>query len=138
MQYFAGRPDIQFVIRVHPGEVLTHGLSMVEVVRQVLPTVPEHIRLIGPKDKVNTYDLIEVADLGLVYTTTVGLEMAMSGVPVIVQRADPLPRPWFYLSIQIIGWLILNCWGSAGKPESLPPEPGAGRARLAVRLPVLL
>jgi hypothetical protein len=33
---------------------------------------------------VNTYDLIEIADLGLVYTTTVGLEMAMSGVPVIV------------------------------------------------------
>jgi hypothetical protein len=33
---------------------------------------------------VNTYDLVEVADLGLVYTTTVGMEMAMCGVPVIV------------------------------------------------------
>jgi len=84
VQYFAGRPDVQFVIRVHPGEVLTHGRSMAEVVREVLPTLPEHIRLIGPKDKVNTYDLIEVADLGLVYTTTVGLEMAMCGLPVIV------------------------------------------------------
>jgi hypothetical protein len=28
--------------------------------------------------------LIEIADLGIVYTTTVGLEMAMSGVPVVV------------------------------------------------------
>jgi len=84
VQYFAGRPEIQFVIRVHPGEVLTHGLSMVDVVKNVLPVLPEHIRLIGPKDKLNTYDLIEVADLGLVYTTTVGLEMAMSGLPVIV------------------------------------------------------
>jgi len=28
--------------------------------------------------------LIQAADLGLVYTTTVGLEMAMSGLPVIV------------------------------------------------------
>ena len=84
VQYFAGRPDVQFIIRVHPGEVLTHGLSMVDVVKQVLPKLPEHIRLIGPKDKVNTYDLIEVADLGLVYTTTVGMEMAMCGVPVIV------------------------------------------------------
>ena len=27
---------------------------------------------------------MEIADLGLVYTTTVGMEMAMSGVPVIV------------------------------------------------------
>lgn len=84
VQYFAGRPDVQLIVRVHPGEVLTHGLSMADVVRQVLPRLPEHIRLIEPRDKVNTYDLIEVADLGLVYTTTVGLEMAMVGLPVIV------------------------------------------------------
>jgi len=57
---------------------------MAAVVKEVFPHLPEHIRLIGPKEQVNTYDLIEVADLGLVYTTTVGLEMAMSGVPVIV------------------------------------------------------
>jgi hypothetical protein len=84
VQYFAGRPEIQFIVRVHPGEVLTHGLSMVDVVRQVLPKLPAHIRLIGPKDKMNTYDLVDVADLGLVYTTTVGLEMAMNGLPVVV------------------------------------------------------
>jgi len=84
VQYFAGRPEIQLVIRVHPGEVLTHGVSMVDVVHQVLPKLPEHIHLIGPKEKVNTYDLVEVADLGLVYTTTVGMEMAMNGLPVIV------------------------------------------------------
>jgi hypothetical protein len=84
VQYFTGRPDVQLIIRIHPGEVLTHGQSMAEVVRQVLPKPPEHIRLIGPKDKINTYDLIDVADLGLVYTTTVGLEMAMNGLPVIV------------------------------------------------------
>ncbi|MCA1954621.1 MAG: hypothetical protein LDL12_05650 [Anaerolinea sp.] len=84
VQYFIGRPDVQLVIRVHPGEVLTRGQSMVDVVRQVLPRLPEHIHLIKPKDKVNTYDLVEVADLGLVYTTTVGMEMAMAGLPVLV------------------------------------------------------
>lgn len=84
VQYFAGREDVQLVIRVHPGEVLTHGVSMVDVVSHVLPRLPEHIHLIRPEEKVNTYDLIAAADVGLVYTTTVGLEMAMSGVPVIV------------------------------------------------------
>lgn len=84
VQYFAGRPDAQLVIRIHPGEVLVHGQSMNDVVRQVLPRLPEHIRLIGPREKINTYDLIEVADLGLVYTTTVGMEMAMKGIPVLV------------------------------------------------------
>jgi len=84
VQYFTGRPDTQLVIRVHPGEVLTHGQSMVDVVHEVLPRLPENIRLIKPKDEVNTYDLIDVADVGLVYTTTVGMEMAMTGVPVVV------------------------------------------------------
>ncbi len=84
VQYFTGKPDVQLVIRIHPGEVLVHGQSMVDVVRQVMPRLPEHIRLIGPRDPINTYDLIEVADLGLVYTTTVGMEMAMKGIPVIV------------------------------------------------------
>ena len=84
VQYFIGRPEIQLVIRIHPGEVLTHGQSMAEVVREVLPRLPENIHLIRAEDDINTYDLIDVADLGLVYTTTVGLEMAMSGVPVVV------------------------------------------------------
>lgn len=84
VQYFSAKPEVQLVIRIHPGEVLTHGTSMVEVVHEVLPKLPEHIRLIPPKEKVNTYDLVEVADIGLVYTTTVGMEMAMNSVPVVV------------------------------------------------------
>lgn len=84
LQYFAGRPDLQLIIRVHPGEKLIHGQSMVDVINRVLPLLPEHIHVIKPDEQVNTYDLIAAADLGLVYTTTVGLEMAMSGVPVIV------------------------------------------------------
>ncbi len=82
--YFAGRSGVQLVVRVHPGERLTHGPSMLEVVKSALPELPEHIHLVGPLDKVNTYDLMEIASLGLVYTTTTGLEMCMNGLPVIV------------------------------------------------------
>jgi len=78
------REDIQLIIRIHPGEILTRGTSMVEVIHQEFPNLPEHIKLIGPNEKINTYDLIEIADVGLVYTTTVGLEMSMVGIPVIV------------------------------------------------------
>jgi hypothetical protein len=39
---------------------------------------------VPPEAKINTYDLVEVANIGLAYTTTVGLEMAMSGIPVVV------------------------------------------------------
>jgi hypothetical protein len=84
LQYFAGRPEVQLVIRIHPGEKLIHGQSMLDVINRVLPKLPEHIHVIKPEEDVNTYDLIAAANLGLVYTTTVGLEMAMSGIPVIV------------------------------------------------------
>jgi hypothetical protein len=84
VQFFASRPEAQFVIRVHPGEKLVpQAKSMGTVVREALPEIPKHIHLIGALDDVNTYDLIEIADLGLAYTTTVGVETAMNGIPVI-------------------------------------------------------
>jgi hypothetical protein len=82
--YFAKRTDVQLVVRIHPGELITKGPSVADVVQRVLPELPEHIHLVSADAQVNTYDLVEIADLGLVYTTTVGLEMAMSGVPVLV------------------------------------------------------
>ncbi len=84
LQYFTGKPEVQLVIRIHPGEKLIHGQSMQDVINRVLPKLPEHIHVIKPEENVNTYDLIAAANLGLVYTTTVGLEMTMSGIPVIV------------------------------------------------------
>lgn len=85
VRYFTKRPNVQLVIRIHPSEArFTYGMSMAEVVEQTLPTLPENIHLIAAEAPINTYDIVEIADLGVVYTTTIGMEMAMSGVPVIV------------------------------------------------------
>ncbi|MCW5875568.1 MAG: hypothetical protein KIS85_01680 [Anaerolineales bacterium] len=84
LAFFAARPDVQFVLRVHPGERNLSGPSVADLVAAELPQLPESMRVVAAADAVNTYDLIAIADLGLVYTTTVGLEMAMSGLPVIV------------------------------------------------------
>lgn len=84
IRWFLEHPEAQLVIRVHPGELKTHGTSMVDVIEKNFPTLPEHIHIVRPGDKTNTYDLVETADFGIVYTTTVGLEMAMSGLPVAV------------------------------------------------------
>jgi len=85
VRFFASRREVQLVIRVHPGETLVpKAKSMEQVVREALPTLPEHIHVIGAVDQINTYDLIEIAELGLAYTTTVGLETAMNARPVIV------------------------------------------------------
>ena len=65
LQYFAGKPEVQLVIRIHPGEKLIHGQSMLDVINRVLPKLPEHIHVIKPEEDVNTYDLIAAANLGL-------------------------------------------------------------------------
>jgi hypothetical protein len=90
VEFFAHQREVQFVIRIHPGELVTKGPSVADVVQEVLAreeirSLPvNHIHLVPADAKINTYDLVEIADIGLVYTTTVGLEMAMSGIPVIV------------------------------------------------------
>jgi hypothetical protein len=84
VQFFADRPDVQLVIRIHPAETWTIGPSVAEIIHKVLPQLPFHIRLIDATEKINTYDLMEITDLALVYTTTAGLEMATRGIPVLV------------------------------------------------------
>jgi hypothetical protein len=82
--FFANRPDVQLVVRIHPAETWTVGPSVADIIHNLLPELPSHIHLIGSKEKVNTYDLMEIADLALVYTTTAGVEMATRGIPVLV------------------------------------------------------
>jgi hypothetical protein len=84
VRHFAQRDDVQLVVRVHPGELLGAGHPSVEIVQSALPDLPPHVTVVPPESSVNTYDLIELTNLGLVYTTTVGMEMAMNGIPVIV------------------------------------------------------
>jgi len=84
INYFLERDDVQFVIRVHPGEQIGWGPSVYDILSEKFPKLPEHIHLLPAGAQVNTYDLVNTADIGLVFTTTVGMEMAMSGLPVIV------------------------------------------------------
>ncbi len=84
LRNFAQRTQTQLVVRIHPGERYTKGPSVADVIREVMSTLPENIHLVAAGDPINTYDLVDIADIGLVYTTTVGMEMAMSGVPTVV------------------------------------------------------
>jgi hypothetical protein len=84
IRFLADRPEVQVVVRIHPAETWTVGPSVEEIIRTVLPELPSHIHLVGSTEKINTYDLMEIADLALVYTTTAGLEMATRGIPVLV------------------------------------------------------
>ncbi|MFC2025897.1 hypothetical protein ACFLUC_01750 [Chloroflexota bacterium] len=116
---FAQRPDVQFVIRVHPGERYTQGPSIADIVRSTLPATLDHIHLIEAGDPINTYDLIEIANLGLVYTTTVGMEMAMSGVPVLVAGQTHYSQKGF--TLDVFNWedYFITLEKVLGSPDTL-------------------
>jgi hypothetical protein len=84
VRYFVDHPEVQLVVRIHPGESMVVGPSAQDAIMKVLPHPPEHIHILKATDPVNTYDVLEITDLGLVYVTTTGLEMAARGIPVIV------------------------------------------------------
>jgi hypothetical protein len=81
----AGQEDSVLVVRVHPAESRWGTAQPVEAeLRKRLGKLPRSVVLIRPEDPVSSYGLLEGSDLVLCYTTTVGLEAAVRGIPVAV------------------------------------------------------
>ena len=125
LRFFARHPQVQVVVRVHPGEsqLAPGGTSMLDVVSQTFPNLPENIKVVPPDADINSYDLVEMAQVGLVYTTTLGLEMAMDGLPVIVAgRVHYRGRGFTYDPPSWEAYFRLLEQAVAA-PESLRPQP---------------
>ena len=89
----ARRPEHDLVIRCHPclagksGSGIAAGqIAWFRALRERLPV---NARLIAPEDPLSTYDLVDAADVGITYVSTVGLEMFATGKPVVT--SPPLP-----------------------------------------------
>jgi hypothetical protein len=83
IRWFALHPDKQLIIKVHPAEaVIGTRQPFAAIIQKEFPVLPLNIRLIGPDEKVNSWSILKVTDLGLVHTSTVGMELALARVPV--------------------------------------------------------
>lgn len=93
IRYAEDHPAIDLVIRVHPaelamttkreGEAATTRDPFVPTIREGWPDLPANVRLVAPEDPVSSYDLLRLADVALVYVTSVGMEAAAMGIPVV-------------------------------------------------------
>lgn len=83
LEYFDGR-DVALVVKTHPAESV-HGTnqSIATWIEERHGPLPSNVTLLGPDTDVDTYELLEDVDLGVVYNSTVGLEMAYRGMPVV-------------------------------------------------------
>ena len=82
------RPEDDVVLRVHPAETRQWGKQTREPVEAYLaqhhPALPANLLVIGSEDPRRSYPLMEACDVGLVLTSTTGLELALMGKPVVV------------------------------------------------------
>ncbi|MBI5787947.1 MAG: hypothetical protein HZA78_03720 [Candidatus Schekmanbacteria bacterium] len=88
IDYFVKNPQFQLIIRIHPAEIKVKSSETREkvgdILKQKYPRLPKNICIIYPDQDINSYLLLEAGNLVLVYTTTLGLEAATRGIPVIV------------------------------------------------------
>jgi hypothetical protein len=88
IEFFARRPDDELVIRLHPAEVKLPGKQTREPLGAFIdarfPRLPVNVRVIAAEEDQSSYPLMEACDVGLVFTSTTGLELALAGKPVVV------------------------------------------------------
>ncbi|MEW6572030.1 MAG: capsule biosynthesis protein [Bacillota bacterium] len=84
--YFASRPDLQLIIRVHPAEIrgTVSRQPAVEEIRRAFPVLPDNIFLIPPGSRVSTYAVMSQCNAVIIYGTKTGVELTSMGIPVIV------------------------------------------------------
>ena len=81
----ATEADLALIVRIHPAEGRWGSRDDVEdLVRSQLGAIPPNVRFVTAGEALSSYTIIDMADLVLTYTTTVGLEAAVRGRPVAV------------------------------------------------------
>ncbi len=87
IRHFIARPEIEFVVRVHPAEtrgaIKSRQLAADELKRH-FPDLPRNIHIIGPEEEANSYALAKASNAVVIYGTKMGTELAPLGIPVIV------------------------------------------------------
>jgi len=87
IQYFAERPDLQLLIRVHPAEIrgtLPSRQPIVEEIRRRFPVLPDNVFVVPPESQVSTYAAMSECNAVIIYGTKTGVELTSMGIPVIV------------------------------------------------------
>lgn len=83
---YKDRKDVHIVIRTHPAEkIIGTEERYSELVKNLLnKKVPNNVTIIEPEMAINSFSVIDLSDIGIVNTSTVGLEFALLGKPVIL------------------------------------------------------
>jgi hypothetical protein len=86
-EYFARRPELQLLIRVHPAEISGFPPSRQPILQELYKRIPQlapNIIVVPPESGMSTYALMALCNAAIIYGTKMGVELTSVGLPVIV------------------------------------------------------
>ena len=84
IDFLIQKKNCNIIIRPHPAEKLTNCYMTCEkYINNYFEKLGESFTILPSQTSINTYGLIDIADLGLVYSSDVGWEMVLKNKPVI-------------------------------------------------------
>ncbi|MEI8292951.1 MAG: tetratricopeptide repeat protein [bacterium] len=87
IDFISRQKNLALIIRAHPnmGSDTSSGFNRDEInyFKQLKDGLPENVLLIESHERINTYEILRFAEAGLVFATTLSIEMACRGLPVV-------------------------------------------------------
>jgi hypothetical protein len=87
LEWMGRRSDLQMIVRLHPRMAVgrRHSASATEYhqLKKLLSQCSSNVAVVWPEEKISSYNLAEIADAATVSWSTIGLELARLGVPVV-------------------------------------------------------
>ena len=97
VQWVSKRSDLQLIVRLHPRMGIGHRHATISSdyrkLKDAFATLPPNVVVLWPESKISSYSIAEFADAALISWSSMGLELARFGVPIVAafQRIGLMP-----------------------------------------------
>jgi hypothetical protein len=97
INYVKERKDLSLIIRVHPREFPNKRESLKSehaiTLEKTFKNLPSNVKINWPTDNISIYDLAMETDVFLNAWSSVGVEMSLLGIPVVIYSKDMIHYP---------------------------------------------
>ena len=117
INWFAEHPELQLVVKIHPAEVVIGtNQPFASIIKDRIANLPANVRVVEPHEDVNSWSMMKIADLGLVHTSTIGMEMPLEGIPCAVVSKTHFRDRGFTIDVDTRDeyFQLIENWNRAG------------------------
>lgn len=109
IDWFKNNKEIYLIIRAHPAELFGRNAKYTERFQDVLfdmyPELPENVKFLEPAHHIRSYDLIDTIDAGVVFASTIALEMFIHKVPIIQTGRNAMSNKEILFNVKTVNEL---------------------------------